>query len=118
MRLLSVREGIELLHGLRRSLPPLMEELAQIPADRGELASLLDQAEQDLRMHLADWDMKGSDARKLMERASETVGLVRSSALSAIGEQIDRAMEELEAARLEPDRGTHDNIPWWTALTL
>jgi hypothetical protein len=108
--------GIELLGRLRETLPEFGRELSALEVDRRRVAEVLQQTERDFRERLAEWEMKGSDAEKLMDRFLRLEDVVVSHGLPALSEHLDKAFAELADGRRRPDRGTYDNIPWWKAV--
>jgi hypothetical protein len=110
--------GIEGLVRLRERFPDFGRELAALELDRDRVAEVIDQFEQDFRENLADWEMKGSDAKKLMDQFAQVAAVVRSEGLPALSEHLDTTFAELIDGRREPDRGTHDNMPWWKLMLL
>lgn len=109
--------GIEALEQMRELLPAFREELAQLkdPADFGDV---LTEIESELREGLAEYDMKGSDARQLMERIGESVELLRREGWRAMPDHIDGLLGELVDRRRSEDRGAVDNIAWWKAVII
>jgi hypothetical protein len=110
--------GIEGLVALRERLPDFGRELAALELDRDRVAEVIDRFERDFRENLADWEMKGSDAKKLMDQFAQVAEVVRSEGFPALSEHLDKTFAELIDGRREPDRGTHDNMPWWKWMFL
>jgi hypothetical protein len=110
--------GIQDLNRLRKTLPDLGRELTTLEPDQAQVAEVLGEVEQQYRENLADWEMKGTDAKKLMDQFVEIGDVVRSDGLAALPEHLDKAFAELISGRLEPDRGTHDNLPWWKWMII
>lgn len=110
--------GIGELDRLRKRLPDLGRELGALELDQAQVVDVIDQLENVYREGLADWEMKGSDAKQLMDAFDEIAEVVRSSGLPALTEHLDKRFDELAAGRREPDRGTHDNLPWWKWMAI
>lgn len=97
---------------------PLREALDALALSRKHVARRLEEGAREFRLGVADWDMKGSDARRLVERFDAIADVVRSSGLPAITDHLDRGLDELIAVRRQPDRGVVDNFPFWKLLIL
>jgi hypothetical protein len=110
--------GIEDLNRLRKTLPDLGSELAALELDQDRVAEMVDEAERWYRETLADWEMKGSDAKKLMDQFVQIGDVVRSDGLAALPGHLDKVFDELSEGRRRPDRGTYDNLPWWKWMII
>lgn len=110
--------GLDLLERARATLPDLRRELSALNLDRSSVVETTKQLERAVREHLANWEMKGSDAKKLMDSFMETLQVVQSSGISGLADHLDRTLGDLVAGRRKPDRGTYDNIPWWKWMFL
>jgi hypothetical protein len=110
--------GIEDIEALRETLPELGRELKKVELEPGRVGEVIDELERHYRESLADWEMKGSDAKRLMEQFVEIGDAIRSGGLTAVPEYLDKAFAELAAERQKPGRGTHDNIPWWKLVII
>jgi hypothetical protein len=111
--------GIEDLEQLRRGpLTALGRELGALELDQDRTAEVLDQFERQYREQLADWEMKGTDASRLMDQFVQIADVVRSSGLAALTDHLDKTFAELSDGRRQPNRGTQDNMPWWKWMAL
>jgi hypothetical protein len=110
--------GIADIERVRELLPRFGKELGALDVDADRTAEVLDRLERTVREHLADWEMKGTDAERLMRQFTEFGDVVRSSGPQALGDHLDRTFDQLIAARREPDRGNRENIPFWKLIIL
>jgi hypothetical protein len=110
--------GIEDIEALRETLPELGREIEQLELDSGQVSELMDELEGRYRETLADWEMKGSDAKRLMDQFAEIGDVIRSGGLAGLPGHLDKTFAELAAARQEPGRGTQDNIPFWKLIII
>ncbi|MEA2407713.1 MAG: hypothetical protein QOE69_1832 [Thermoleophilaceae bacterium] len=110
--------GIEDLAALRETLPELGREIGSLELDQDRVGAVMDDFERQYRETLADWEMKGSDAKKLMDQFIEISEAIRSGGLAALPEHLDRKFDELAAERQTPERGNRDNMPWWKWIIL
>jgi hypothetical protein len=110
--------GIEDLGALRKRLPELGREMGALELDQERVSDVMDDFERQYRETLADWEMKGSDAKKLMDQFVEMGDVIRSGGLAALPDHLDKKFEVLAAERQTPERGTRDNMPFWKWIIL
>ena len=103
---------------VRRTLPTLGEELTALALDEVLVSEAMSDLEQTLREQFADWEMKGSDAEKLMAKFLETWDMISREGVAGLTPHLDRGFADFIEGLAEPDRGTHDNIPWWKLMFL
>ncbi len=65
---------------VRRTLPILGEELTALALDEVLVSEAMSDLKQTLREQFADWEMKGSDAEKLMAKFLETRDVISREA--------------------------------------
>lgn len=110
--------GLAQLTVLRSTLPQLEKEIAAAKLAKGFVAKRLKETSDEFKLALVDWDMKGSDAKKIGAVLDEMVGLVSKEGVAALPGYLDGKFAELEEVRRRPDRGAIDNIPWWKILII
>jgi hypothetical protein len=112
------KAGIEALRRTRKTLKPLHGALIKLDLPSDQITARLDEGTNEVRLGVADWEMKGSDATAFMERVDGIADVVRKSGLPAITEHVDKALAELEKLRKRADRGAVENFPIWKLWTL
>lgn len=111
-------DGVRSLEQAEAACQALGRDLAALKIDREGVRQLLSAFEGSVRRHLAEWEMKGSDAERLMGGFSELVNVVLAGGPEALGDWIGRRVRQLAQGRQEPGRGTHENMPWWKWMFL
>lgn len=110
--------GLEQVGFARKALAQLGKDLEKAPLDKKRTVSRMNECMKELRLAIADWDMKGSDAKKLDEVLTEVSNVVSENGLSALAGYLDGKMAELVKVRKRDDRGSIDNIPWWKIIFI
>lgn len=110
--------GLAQLTVLRSTLASLEKDLAAAKPAGGFVAERLKESSDELKLALVDWDMKGTDAKKIGDVVDEMFGLVTKDGVTALPGYLDGKFAELEEVRRRPDRGAIDNIPWWKILII
>lgn len=110
--------GLGQLTVLRSTLAQMEKDLAAAKLAKGFATKRLKETSDEFRLALVDWDMKGTDARKIGDVLDEMVGLVTKKGVTALPGYLDEKFAELEQVRRRPDRGAIDNIPWWKILII
>lgn len=110
--------GLEQIGFARKALEQMTTELGGLEFDQEQTTKRLDEGVRELRLAIADWDMKGSDARKLDEMIAEVANQVRDEGIVSLPNYLDAKMEQLDKIRRREDRGSIDNLPWWKIMFL
>jgi hypothetical protein len=110
--------GLAHITVLRSTLGQLEKDLAASKLSKGFVSRRLKETSDEFKLALVDWDMKGSDAKKIAVVLDEMVGLVSKEGVTALPRYLDGKFAELEEVRRRPDRGAIDNIPWWKILII
>lgn len=111
--------GVAALEDLRHTrLPALKRELEAMALDPERVGPLLDALEAAYREDLADLEVSGTDAEKLMKGFLAIGTVVRTEGVAGLANYLDKTAADLSTARRDSDRGVRDNIPWWKWLTL
>jgi hypothetical protein len=110
--------GLQQVEQARRTLKKMAKEIEALDMDPKRVRSRLDTFQREVRVAIADWDMKVSDAEKLDAVVAEAVGHVRKAGLDTLPSYLDRKLAELGKLRRRRDRGAVDNIPWWKIVIL
>lgn len=112
------KAGLEQIGFARKALEQMTTEVGGLKLDHKRATKRLDEGVRELRLAIADWDMKGSDARKLDELIAEVANQVREHGIASLPKYLDAKMVELEEIRRRDDRGSFDNIAWWKIMFL
>jgi hypothetical protein len=111
--------GIAAIEQIRDLMPRFREELGTLDAPDPEILNQgLADLESEVKAALAETDMKGSDAEKLMMRFVDAGNVIRESGLTGVPDHIDRMLQELLNARRSDDRGSSENIPVWKVYII
>jgi hypothetical protein len=110
--------GIEQVGIARKVLAQLGKELEKAKLDPRKTVARLKDCFKEFRLGIAEWDMKGSDARKLDALLTEMSNVVSDKGLPALAGYLDGKMAELIDVRHRDDRGAVDNIPIWKLIFI
>ncbi len=110
--------GIAQTAVLRSTLKQLEKDLGAAKLAKAHVNARLTECSDEFKAALVDWDMKGSDAKKIADVLDEMVGLVTKKGAAALPGYLDKTFAELVEVRQRPDRGAIDNIPWWKILII
>ena len=110
--------GIVQLEKFREILPEIQREMDKIELSQ----SVMDKAKpiiiKNFKEQIGDLEIKGSDAKKLMDVVSGIMDELESRGIKGMLKHVDKNIKGLISIRREPDRGARDNIPVWKAMTL
>jgi hypothetical protein len=112
------KAGLAQIGFARKALKQMATELGALELDRKWINKRLDEGVHELRLGIADWDMKGSDARKLDAMIAEVANQVRRHGVASLPKYLDSKMAQLDRVRRRKDRGSVDNIPFWKIIFL
>ncbi|MEZ5428348.1 MAG: hypothetical protein R2747_18915 [Pyrinomonadaceae bacterium] len=112
------KAGLEQIGIVRKVLSKMSSDLSETKLNQKTMLKRLDSCTNELRLAIAEWDMKGSDARKLDDVLKEITGVIRKKGIAALPAYLDGKMAELQEVRQRADRGAIDNIAWWKILTI
>jgi hypothetical protein len=110
--------GIQEVEALRKSLRAIEKECGTLKISKESIAKAVPMIRRHFREKIAEWEMKGTDAKKLMDVASNLLDALAESGTSGVVKYADAKLEELAAVRRESDRGARENIPWWKILII
>lgn len=102
----------------RSALAQMGKEITAAKLSKKFVRLRLQECADEFRLALVDWDMKGTDAKKIDDVLTEAIDLVNKMGVAALPGYIDGKLAELEEVRKRPDRGAIDNIPWWKILII
>lgn len=105
--------GLQQIDFYRKAIPALAEDVSKLDADPRQVWARLNECAGEIRLAIADWDMKGSDAAKLDGVLNEILGEIKSGGLAAIPGYLEAKAVHLQELRRRDDRGAVENIPWW-----
>ena len=105
--LVEAQAGFKKLAGAVASLPPLD------PAGVATAVQWLG----DLKVYLADAELKPSDVGKLAKLIDDSVASVKKGP-GALLDSINSKLAELDTTRKRPDRGAVDNIAAWILIAI
>jgi hypothetical protein len=110
--------GIQQIDCVQKMIPFLEEEVGKINISQRQAVGRLSECVSEIRLAIADWDMKGSDAEKISGVLTEALEAVTSGGLKAIPGYLNLKANELRDLRQRDDRGAVENIPWWKLLII
>ena len=110
--------GLSQIENLRGVFSQMGKDLTKLKFDRKKMLPRLDECVKEFRLAIAEWDMKGSDAKKIDVVLQEIVDVVREKGLIGLPDYLDGKMAELQDVRRRDDRGAIDNIPWWKIIII
>ena len=110
--------GLEQVAFARKAIAQLGKDLEKAPIDPRKTAARLTECLKEFRLGIADWDMKGTDAKKIDDVLTEISNVVRDKGLPALAGYLDGKMAKLTDVRRREDRGSIDNIPWWKIIFI
>jgi len=110
--------GLAQVSVVRGTLAQMEKDLSAASLKKPVVAKRLKECADEFRLALVDWDMKGSDAKKIGDVLNEMVDLVTQKGVTALPGYLDGKLAELDEVRRRPDRGVIDNIPWWKILII
>ena len=104
--------GMDRLETIRVLLPQLENELSKVDIPADELAAILTTSRQSFREEIADWEMKGVDAERLMAVVDEVYDGLEGGLTGLVG-LLEKKLDESAKVRRSKDRGTRENWPVW-----
>jgi hypothetical protein len=109
-------QGVQLLDGASRLVEGAQR--IRLPEHRPDLGDDVAALRRDLSFHLAELEIKPSDAVRIAEAAKPILDLASRGDVTALYKEVaDRAVH-LQKLRSTEDRGTQDNIPVWKVAAI
>lgn len=112
------KAGLEQIDFARKALAQMGKDLEKAPIDKKRVTARLSELVKEFRLGITDWDMKGSDAKKIDQVLTEISDVVKEKGLPGLPAYLDAKMADLQKVRLRDDRGSIDNIPWWKIIFI
>jgi hypothetical protein len=105
--------GLRALASGRRIFPQAREDVGRLGIDPRRAAEVLPEVTDDIRVYLADSELKTKDIKRIDEVLTEITQIVQSGGLQGLVAHMERSAEEMEQLRRSPNRGNVDNFPLW-----
>ena len=110
--------GLLQIDCFQKIIPFLEKDVGKSKISQRQAVGRLSECVSEIRLAIADWDMKGSDAEKISGVLTEALEAVSTGGLKAIPGYLNVKAKELQELRRRDDRGAVENIPWWKLVIV